>query len=306
MEDGQTKVLITGGTGLVGQRLTEMLSNNGYRVAHVSRRKRKSAEVETFEWDVDNGTLEDGALEGVDHIVHLAGAGVADKRWTESRKREIYNSRINSTNLLYNQLREQSNHVKSLISASAVGYYGDGGDKLLTEDSPPANDFLGQTCIDWENAALQVEELDKRVAILRTGIVLSAQGGALKEIERPVKLGVPSHLGDGRQYYPWLHLDDLCLMYVHAIENENLKGIYNAVGPYAVRNKEMVLTIADILARPKFSIPAPKIALKLALGEMAAMVLFSQNVSSAKIQETGFSFRYTTLEDALKNIYGKE
>lgn len=300
------KILITGGTGLVGQRLTDMLQEKGYEVALVSRKRRKSAEVETFEWDVDKGELEEGALEGVDHIVHLAGAGVADKRWTESRKKEIYNSRINSTNLLYQQLKQKDNEVKSLICASAVGYYGDGGEKLMTEDTPPADDFLGQTCVDWENTAKKTEYLDKRVVLLRTGIVLSSKGGALKEIERPVKFGMAAYLGSGRQFYPWIHLDDLCRMYIHAIETESMSGPYNAVGPYAVRNKEMVLKIAEQLNRPKIPVPTPKIALKLMLGEMSAIVLFSQNVSSEKIRETGFEFKFNTLEEALKDIYGKE
>jgi len=217
------KILITGASGLIGSRLTELLLQKGYQVSHLGRSK-KTGSVPSFIWDVDKGVLDQQALEGVDTIIHLAGAGVADKRWTESRKKEILESRTKSSLLLYNTLANTNHTVKSVVSASAIGYYGFGfGEEVFTEVSQPGNDYLAQVVKEWEESVDKISSLNLRLVKLRIGIVLSDKGGALVEMAKPIRLGIGAALGTGKQYLSWIHLDDLCAMFIKAVEDEHYK-----------------------------------------------------------------------------------
>jgi uncharacterized protein len=299
-------VLITGGTGLVGSKLTEQLLQKGYEVIILTRKQRVAAvsNLRYAVWDVDAGTIDDGAIRSADHIVHLAGAGVADKRWTPARKQEIAESRIKSAALIVKALAGIPNKVKTVVSASAIGWYGadtaESRRRGFREDAPPDRHFLGETCRLWEGSINPVQELGKRLVKLRIGIVLSEDGGALQEFSRPIRFGMATILGSGDQVISWIHVEDLCRMFIYAIENEGMAGAYNAVAPKPVTNKELTLKLAQKL-RGKFFIPlhVPAFALKLALGEMSIEVLKSATVSSEKIQSTGFIYRYPSITAAL-------
>ena len=299
-------VLVTGGTGLVGTRLTSLLIEKGYQVRYLSRNPSKVSEVESFSWDIDRQTIDEKALDGVDYIIHLAGAGVADKKWTTQRKKEILQSRTKSTEVLRSALANKDHQVKAFISASAVGYYGwDTGGVWKKEDSRFGDDFLATVTKSWEAEVDQVEKLGIRVAMLRIGIVLSDKGGALKELTKPIKWGAGAALGKGDQYMSWIHLDDLCKMFIHALENDTIQGIYNAVAPNPVTNKKLSKLSAKVLGKPFFLPNVPGFVLKLALGEMASMVLGGNRVSSEKIQNDGFTFTYPEVEPALNDLLTK-
>lgn len=300
-------VLITGGTGLIGRALTSLLLEKGYKVIVLSRKKMSSdhPQLRYAPWDPSRKTLDTTALQEADHIIHLAGAGVADARWTAARKQEIINSRVQSSQLLYDQLSQHPNKVRKVISASATGYYGAFTDHAFTENDPPANDFLGTTCQAWENSVRQIETLGKKVIIFRTGIVLSLKGGALKEFYKPLKFGFASVMGSGDQFVSWIHLQDIVRLYFNAIVNDNLNGVYNAVAPQPVTNQELVFSLARAAKGNSFiTIHVPAFALKLALGEMSVEVLKSVKVSSAKIQQTGFQFSYPVITEAVAQIIG--
>lgn len=300
-------VLITGGTGLIGRALTSLLLEKGYKVIVLSRKKMSSdhPQLRYASWDLKRKTLDTTALQEADHIIHLAGAGVADARWTKARKQEIIDSRVQSSQLLFDQLRQHSNKVKKVISASATGYYGPYTDHAFTENDPPANDFLGTTCKAWEDSVRQMESLGKKVIIFRTGIVLSLKGGALKEFHKPLKLGFATVMGSGDQFVSWIHLQDLVRLYFNAIVNDRLNGVYNAVAPHPVTNQELVTSLAHAAKGNSFiTVHAPAFALKLALGEMSIEVLKSVKVSSAKIQQTGFQFSYPVVQEAMKQLIG--
>ncbi len=296
------KILITGASGLVGSRLTALLLQKGYQVSHLGRAK-KSGAVPSFVWDVENGTIDSAAFEGVNTIIHLAGAGVADRRWTAERKKEILDSRTQSTQLLFEFLKSNRHSVRSFISASAIGIYGFvNHEKVFAEESAPANDYLAQVVKQWEASVDQINSLGVRVAKLRIGIVLSDKGGALTEMARPIRLGIGSPLGSGDQYISWIHLDDLCEMFIKAVEDETLSGAYNAVGPRWHTNRELTKAIAKVLKRPLLLPPVPAFVLKIIVGEMADIVLGGSKVSSKKIEATGFKFKFTDLEEALKDL----
>jgi len=297
------KILVTGGTGLVGQKIIELLRKQGaHEVFILSRNPDPLAEVKEFYWDIHKKEIDESAL-NVDFIIHLAGAGVADKRWTEDRKQEILDSRVESTKLLFEEVKEKKIPLKGFISASAVGYYGFGNAKhTYTEDHTPADDFLAMVVQKWEEEVFNFSTLDIRTVALRIGIVLSEEGGALEKMVPPVKFGVGAPLGSGKQMMSWIHIDDLARMFVWSIENESLKGVYNAVAPNPVSNKEMTRKIAKVLGKPLILPNVPSLALKLALGEMAEMVLNGNKVSSDKIEETGFLFDYPELEPALESL----
>lgn len=314
-------ILISGGTGLVGTRLTEHLLERDYNVVLLSRKcdLDKNSIFQKLQalfpdrltcalWDPQQGAIDEAAIQTADAIINLAGAGIADQRWTEERKREIRNSRIESGNLICKSLREIPNNVQVVINASAIGYYGD--DKLrpdetpFKEDATAANDFIGITCKLWEESIMPVkEELKKRLVILRTGIVLSHQGGMIPELTKTLNLRIASVFGTGHQIISWIHIDDLCEMYTAALEMEEMEGIYNAVVPFSCTNARLVFTLADKLHKGKFAkLSVPKTILKIALGEMSSELLKSSLVSSKKILDLGFSFQYPRIKDALEEI----
>jgi uncharacterized protein (TIGR01777 family) len=299
------KVLITGASGLVGSRLTELLLSKKMEVVHVGRTKRNGS-VPSFAWDVDKQQMDAKALAGVDTIVHLAGAGVADKRWTPTRKKEILDSRVQSTRLLYQILKEEKHSVKNIVSASAIGYYGFGlSDQLFTEECPPATDFLASVTTEWEKEVDAIRELEIRVVKIRIGIVLSNKGGALKEMARPIQFGVGAPLGTGQQVMSWIHIDDLCEMFCKAIQDRSLAGAYNGVAPNPVTNAELTKAIASILKKPLWLPNVPPFVLRLLVGEMADIVVNGSKVSAEKILATRFKFQYWQIDDALRNLLSK-
>ncbi|WP_018477062.1 TIGR01777 family oxidoreductase [Pontibacter roseus] len=301
------KILITGGSGLIGTRLSEMLIDQGYEVAHLSRKPGKSSHYKSFRWDIGESYLDDSAVTYADYIIHLAGAGLADQKWTNERKKEIVRSRVESTKLLISSLQRTEHHVKGFISASGVGIYGDAGDQLMSEESTYGDDFLAEVCKAWEGAVWPVKDLGIRTVIFRTGIALSDQGGALPQLARPVKLMAGAPLGSGKQYMSWIHMDDLCRLYIRAIEDTQFEGVYNAVAPHPVTNAEFTKQLAGAMHRPLMLPKVPSFAINLMMGEMSDVVLTGQRVSANKVLQTGFTFEYNYLEEALESFYkGKD
>jgi uncharacterized protein (TIGR01777 family) len=293
------KVLITGGTGLIGKRLSFLLASRGYEVRILSRNDSSNSVYKTFVWNVTEQYINDSAFEGLNHIIHLAGAGIADKRWSEKRKKEIIASRVASTNLLYNTVKRLKTPLSSFISASATGYYGSVTTETIFEEiDKPAKDFLGKVCSLWENSIFQFNEIKIRTVALRTGIVLSKDGGALKKMKTPVITA----LGNGKQYMPWIHIDDLCELYIKAIEDEQFKGAFNAVSPEHISNLSFSKKISKIFNYPFLALGAPSLILQIVFGEMSTIILNGSRISANKIKQAGFKFKFENLEKALKNL----
>ena len=298
------RILITGASGLIGTRLTELLLRQGHQVVHVGRSQRPGG-IPAYAWNVEKGTMEKGAMDSVDAIIHLAGAGIADKRWTTARKKEILESRIQSIGLLYEALEKGNHQVKSFVTASAIGYYGFGDDnEVFTEASPAGVDFLAQVTKQWEEASEKINSSGIRVVKLRIGIVLSEKGGVLKSMARPIKLGLGAALGNGRQYLSWIHLDDVCGILIKAANDTSMRGVYNAVAPQPATNLQMTRAIAKTLKKPLWLPAVPDFVLRLVLGEMAELVTTGSKVSSEKIRKAGFAFQFTELESALSDLFG--
>ncbi|MEY3820155.1 MAG: TIGR01777 family oxidoreductase [Bacteroidota bacterium] len=307
------RVLITGGTGLVGTEVKNLLLQKGYEVVLLTR--STVSDKGYAHWDINAGTIDTTAIAEADYIIHLAGAGVADKRWSEARKQEILDSRTKSSALLVKALDETPNKVKAVISASAIGWYGpdnNNGDNNLVaqgfvETDPSYPDFLGTTCAAWEASiapvTANINGLQKRLVCLRTGIVLSKQGGALKEFLKPLAVRMAAVLGNGQQMISWIDVRDLAKMFVYAIEHENMSGSYNAVAPSPVSNKTLTKTLASVLYG-KFYITTyvPSFVLKIMLGEMSIEVLKSTTVSAQKIQDAGFVFDYPEISKSLSTL----
>lgn len=295
------KVLITGGTGLVGSVLTHLLVSNGYEVAHLSRRPSNGG-IRTFLWDVDKGIIEPEAISFADHIIHLAGAGVFDHRWTAAYKKQIIDSRVKSTQLLANAV-SAATHLKTFVSASAVGYYGiDTRDQWMDESSAKGDGFLSEVTAEWEKAVAEISGMGIRTVILRVGIVLAEEGGALPQMATPVKFFVGSPLGTGKQYVSWIHIHDLAAAFIYALQSP-MQGVYNAVASEPVTNATLTRLIGKVLHRPVFLPPVPAFVLGIVLGqEKAKMVIGGNRVSNAKIKATGFVFQYNTAEEALHSL----
>jgi len=297
-------ILITGASGSVGRRLIALLLGKGYSISALSRTPGKNPAVKTFIWDVNQGIIDDRCIDSIDTIVHLAGAGIAENRWTEKRKKELIDSRTKSIGLIYDLLKKREHQVTSVISASAIGYYSDRGDELMTENSSPNTDFMAHCCIEWENAVDEGKKLGLRIVKFRTGVVLDKDGGALSKLAQPIKLYVGSPLGNGRQWIPWIHWQDVVDMYMHSIENTAFNGIFNMVAPNPVTNAQLTQAVAKQLHKPLWAPNVPAFVLKLMLGEMSTIVLGSTKVSAQKIQDAGFRFKFTEISAALKEIYG--
>jgi uncharacterized protein len=296
------KILITGASGLVGSRLTELLVLKGHEVVHLGRRK-KSGTVSSFVWDVERKFIDATALEGVTTIIHLAGAGIADKRWTTPRKKEILESRTHSTRLLFETLKNTHHTVTTFVGASAIGYYGLGlTDEVFTEEQKCGTGFLADVTKAWEKETDTIAVLGMRLVKLRIGIVLSEKGGALAEMAKPIRMGVGSPLGTGKQHLSWIHIDDLCELFIKSVEDKKMLGAYNAVGTSWATNEELTKAIASVLKKPLWLPAVPNFVLKIILGEMADMVLMGSKVSSKKIQETGFQVKYGKLDEALRDL----
>ena len=299
-------ILITGGTGMIGHRLTELLLQKGHKVAYLSRKKEKISNVEVYQWDIQKGFIEAGALENADYIVHLAGAGIAEKRWTDERKHEIIASRIKPIELITKYLQEKNIHLKAFVSASAIGYYGgDTGEEKLDENSKAGNDFLAECTQLWELAAQKIN-LAQRIVSIRIGIVLSEKGGALPKLVQPIRYGFGAALGSGKQFMSWIHIDDLCQIFVKAIEDEMMHGAYNAVSPNPVRNEEMTKVAAKVLKKPLWLPNVPSFVLKLVFGEMGIVVTGGNFVQNKRLsQKKDFQYKFTDIREALQDLLGK-
>ncbi|TDB59837.1 TIGR01777 family oxidoreductase [Arundinibacter roseus] len=301
------KVLITGGSGLIGQRLTDMLLERGYRVAHLSRSGMPKPNISVYEWDIKKGMVDPRALDSMDYLIHLAGAGIADERWTESRKKEIISSRTESIELLARLMKAQEIKPQAFVSSSAIGYYGaDTGQQKHTEQSPAGNDFLADVTKKWEDAADAVAALNIRTVKLRTGVVLSEKGGALAKMATPARLGAGAPLGSGTQWMSWIHLDDMCRLFIEALENDSWTGVYNGVSATPVTNTELTHQICKVLGRPQWLPNVPEFALRLAFGEMADVVLGSSYVQNTRVQQSSFRYEFPELTQALVNLLSKK
>jgi uncharacterized protein (TIGR01777 family) len=305
-------ILITGGTGTIGKSLSKYLVEKQHEVIILTRHPRPGTGAISYAaWDPAKGTIDLNALQKADHIINLAGAGVADKRWSKKRKQEIVDSRVQSGQLLVKALQQNTNKVKTVISMSGIGWYGDDNKRkasqpFFSEGDPADPGFLGDTCVKWENAIKPLTALNKRLVIFRCGIVLSNEGGALAEFQKPVRAGIATFFGSGDQVCSWIHIEDVCRLFGHAVDNERIRGEYNVVAPQPVTNKHLMLALAKKM-KGRFYIPiyVPSFLLKLVLGELSVEILKSAKVSCEKIKGSGFQFLFPTLEVALDDLLKK-
>ena len=296
-------ILITGGRGLVGKHLCVKLQKRGYDVAILSRVKKQDTTITYYTFDLNKNEIEIEAIRTADYIIHLAGANVANKRWTAKRKQLIINSRVKTSKLIFSKIKEHNKNLKAFISASAIGYYGTiTSDKIFTETDSPSNDFLGKTCQQWEKSADKFSELSIRTVIIRTGVVLTKQGGALSKMIKPGKMGFGAAIGTGNQYLPWIHIDDLCNIYLKAIEDSQMSGIYNAVAPSHTTNKEFTQILSKLLKKPYWLPNIPAFIIKLLFGKMSEILLKGSRISSDKIKQAGYNFVFPDLKKALNDL----
>ncbi|MCT6764038.1 TIGR01777 family oxidoreductase [Riemerella anatipestifer] len=300
------KVIISGGTGFVGKHLIEYLLSKGYEIFVLTRRlppHNPQSNLRYFEWNPQLKTFDKKPFEMADAIINLAGAGIADERWTTQRKETLVNSRINANETIVKALQEVDNHIKMVISTSAIGWYGleIPSDMLCMEDMPAAADFLAQLCQKWENSIKPVKGLGKKLCILRTGIVLGTDGGAYPKMTQPLNYGVKTLLGSGKQVMSWIHIKDHCAIYYHLLEND-LEGVFNSVAPNPVTQNEFLNQVQK--SKKKYSLPVkvPKFLLRMILGELSDMLTSSAKVSSQKIEQAGYKFKYPNIEDAVEDL----
>lgn len=300
-------VLISGGTGFIGKHLTNLLVQNGFSVSILSRSEKQNLpDVSYYKWDVSSNYVDEKAVLNADFIIHLAGENIAEKRWTAKRKAAIIDSREQSAQLLFEVLKNNDKKPEAFISASGIGIYGAiNGDDVCTENTIPANDFLGSTCQKWEVTTELISNLNIRTAKIRTGLVLGKDDGFLKKLIPIFKYRLGSALGSGKQYMPWIHINDLCAIYLEAINNTKMGGAYNAAISDNTTNNIFSKTLAKIYGYSIWLPNIPAFLIKLALGEMAQIVLKGRRVSSEKIEKLGFKFQFSILEDALRNCLEK-
>lgn len=297
------KVLISGGSGLVGSALSKKLIERGYAVNILSRTAGEKDGVTAFKWNIEKAEIDMDAYKGVTAIVHLAGAGIADKRWTKARKEVIIDSRVESARLLYLGAQKAGIELGAFVSASGINYYGSKTtDHIFDEKDPPSSSFIGNCCVQWEAAADEFKDLT-RVVKLRTGVVLSKDGGALDRMAKPVKMGVGAPLGSGLQYVPYIHIDDLCELYIYAIENENIEGAYNACNGDHITNLALTEALAEEFKKSLWMPHVPEFALKLLFGQMAEIILYGSRASAKKIKSAGFKFDFQNIHQTLYDIY---
>ncbi len=304
--ENKKNILITGGTGLIGTMLVAHFQKQGHTIAILARKPEEVKNIKAFFWDVAKQKIDADCLKDVDTIIHLAGAGIADKAWTVERKKEIIDSRTKSIELIYKTIRETNAQVKTVVSTSAVGFYGDRADEVLTESSRAGSGFLPESCIAWEAALDEGKNLNLRVVKLRLGILLTRKGGALAELEKPVKYYVGAPLGDGKQWMPWIHYKDLIQIFEDSIEDESFTGVYNTVAPNAATNKEFTKTLATVLKKPTWPINVPKFVMKAIMGERSEIVLMSTHAIPKNLNDRNFPFKFTHLKEALEELYYEE
>lgn len=300
-------VIITGGTGLIGSRLCQLLHENGYKTVVLTRKKTQDlvaneSSLVSF-WNPEKGIIDESLIGMADYIIHLAGANIGESRWSSERKQLIQNSRTEPAKFIFETIKKRGNKIKAFITSSAIGYYGSiTSEKIFNETDQPALDFLGETCKKWEEAADEFENSGIRTVKIRTGLVLSKNQGALSKMKIPAKFGISASFGNGKQYLPWIHIDDLCSIYLQAIQNTNMKGPYNAVAPEHVTNNEFNESLIGFYRKNHIKASIPAQILRIFLGEMSDILLEGSRISSDKISSTGYKFRYPELNSALKNL----
>jgi len=296
-------ILITGGTGLVGTYLCRKLQDQGYKVVVLSRTQSEIPGITTYSWDFDKDETAKFAVQNAAYIIHLAGANIGDKRWTAKRKKIIRDSRIKTSHMIFDKIHEGKLKLRAFITASAVGYYGTiSSEKIFSETDPPNPDFLGETCRQWEQAADRFESLGIRTVKIRTGVVLTSRGGALEKILMPVKFGIGSAIGSGSQFIPWIHIDDLCAIYIKALEDVSMRGAYNAAAPMHISNRDFTATLARKVKKPFWALSIPAAVIKIMFGQRSDVLLHGSRVSSQKIMETGYRFMFPDLKTALEDL----
>jgi len=296
-------VLVTGASGLIGRHLCRLLETKGYAIHVLGRSKKNDLPYKQFVWDVNKGVVDSDAFEGINAIIHLAGANISEGRWTKHRQQEIRDSRVKSTKLLLKAVQAAGIHLDVFVSSSAIGYYGaTTSDTIFAEADSSAEDFIGNVCLEWELSADAFEQNDVRTVKLRTGVVMTPTEGPLAKMARPIQSGFGSALGSGKQFMPWIHIDDLCEIYLQSIEDVAMSGPYNAVAPTHATNAQVTSTIGRVLNRKTWLPNVPAFVLKLIFGEMAVIFLEGSRVSSHRIEQTGFQFRYPELEKTLTNL----
>lgn len=298
------KVLITGASGLIGKHLCTSLIQRGYKINVLTRNQKGEHQgICYYDWNIKNGQIDPACLDGVNAIIHLAGENIAARPWRHEQKQRIIKSRTDSIRLIYSLMKHRPHDVETLISASASGFYGDREDLILTETDQPGTDFMAQCCISWERVVSEAEGFGLRVVRLRTGTVLSGEGGALPPLAAPHKIGLGMPLGTGHQWMSWIHINDVINMYIHCLENDNCKGAYNMNAPHPLRNKDFSEELSSFFGHKTRLPRVPEWLLRTVLGEMHTLLTNSTRMHNSRIVETGFSFQYGNLEDALKNIY---
>jgi len=296
------KILISGATGLVGKKLARKLFERGYQVEILVRSKPQNSDFRSYEWNYEKKFLEEGALDNTYIFIHLAGASIS-KRWTKAYKEEVYKSRVDSAQFIFDEMQKRKIYPEAVISSSAVGIYGQTtSQQIFTENDQAANDFLGNVCKDWEEKAFQFQQLGSRVVCVRTSTVLSEKGGALEVLKKPIELNVGAALGTGDQYFPWIHIDDLVNIYVKAVEDVSMNGAYNASAPDFTNNRELTKKIASHLDKKLWLPNIPKFIIQTVLGEMSVLALEGSRISSNKIENAGFKFQYNNLDAALSDV----
>ncbi|MEG1590801.1 TIGR01777 family oxidoreductase [Chryseobacterium sp.] len=297
-------VLITGASGAIARELSKKIEKD-FAVRFLTRKKKAENE---FEWNLENNTIDERAFENLSHIIHLAGANISEKRWTEDRKKELISSRVDSAKLILNILKKKNLKLRSFISASGINFYGTKTtDKIFNENDAPGNDFLSEVVVVWEKAADEFKEqnLAERVVKIRTAVVLSKNEGALAKMKTPIQFGIGSPLGSGKQYMPWIHIDDICRMYEFALKNPEVEGSYNASAPQHTTNENLTKLIAKVLNKPLLMPNVPSFILKLIFGELADALLEGSRASSEKIEKAGFEFQFPDLKMALEDLLKK-
>lgn len=295
------RILITGANGMIAKRLFELLEGN-YDLRFLSRIKKQENE---FVWDIKRNYIDEKALEGVHHIIHLSGSSIGGGYWTKERKQTIISSRVQSAHLLLRAVKERDLKLKTVISASAVGYYGTAPlDKEFTENDVKGEGFLSEVCEKWEESAdnFLTEKFSERVIKLRIGIVLSKESGFWGALQKAVRYHLATSFGNGRQYIPWIHIDDICGICRFALENKNMSGVFNAVAPNPLTNRIFVKKVASLMKKKIYLPPIPSIILKLLLGEMSVLFLAGNRISSQKLQDKGYQYKYSDIDEALKNL----
>lgn len=299
-------ILITGGSGLIGRRLSEMLSEKGYGVIWLSRERHVNGDIPRYRWNYQKNEIELEPLEQADMIIHLAGSNLGEDAWTRRKKQEIVESRVQTARLLLETIRSMPKRPDAFISASAVGFYGmhTSGKIFTEEDQPAQNDFLSRTCKKWESAAFAFqEELGIRTVALRTPFVVAKNNEGFRKMMLPTRFGLGAPLGNGRQYLPWIHLDDLCRIYLKAVEDESMRGLYNAVSPEQITNAEFMKVLAKEMKRPFFIPRIPAFMLRLFMGEAAGMVLEGSRISPRKIIDADYQFLYPCAGEAIQSSF---